>query len=421
MSKKVFNLLSGLALNVLLISACHPTATVTENPTSVPLPTALPTASPTASPVPTQGSPPEPLWAFQTGGAIWGASAISDGTVYFGSDDGNLYAVDGQYGSLRWKVLTQGIVRSRPAIFGALVYFASDDGYLYAVEAQSGTQVWRTDIGNSLPRDKREKLGTSTDPTGYDYLQSSPVVDGQIYIGSLDGNVYALAADTGKINWTFKTGQKVRATPTLADGVLYIGSWDDSMYALDVLTGQMLWKTLVGGEVQTTALVANSLVYTASRKASVVALDAQTGKKKWEFDYGSNMWVESSPQLKDGIIYIGSSGNKDVLGLDSQTGKAFTFFFSQAFHWSTPAIVDDILYIGGTSFKQEVNKGGLFALKLVDGEISDPNHEYWYFPVQRTLEAEGNWSGVASLPIVQNGVVYFGGLDGKLYAIRTAP
>ena len=405
----------------MLTSACHPTAAVTENPTLVPLPTVLPIASPTAKLVPTQVSPPEPLWAFQTGGAIWGASVISDGTVFFGSDDGNLYAVNAQNGNLTWKILTKGIVRSRPAIFGELVYFASDDGYLYAVEAQSGTEAWRTDIGNFMPRDKREKLGTSTDPTGYDYLQSSPVVEGQIYIGSLDGNLYALDADTGKINWTFKTGQKVRATPTLADGVVYIGSWDDTMYALEAMTGQMLWKTPVGGEVQTTALEANSLVYTASCKASVVALDAQTGSKMWEFDYGSNAWVESSPQLKDGIIYIGSSGSKDVWGLDSKTGKGFTFFFSRAFHWSTPAIVDDTLYIGGTSFKTEENKGGLFALKLVDGKIPDPNHEYWYFPVQRTLEAEGNWSGVASSPIVQNGVVYFGGLDGKLYTIRTAP
>lgn len=417
MSKQFWYAFSPLVLITLLVSACQPTVAVTETPTTAP----LPTASPTASPIPTTGPTPEVVWTFKAGAAIWGTPAISDGTVYFGSDDANLYAVDAQNGSLRWKFLTQGIVRSRPAIVGELVYLASDDGYLYGAEVQSGAQAWRTDIGNSLPRDKREKLGTSTDPTGWDYLQSSPVVvNGQIYIGSLDGNVYALAADTGKINWTYKTGQKVRAMPTLADGVLYIGSWDESMYALNALSGQMLWTTPVGGEVQSTALVANGLVYTASRKASVVALDAQTGEKKWEYDYGRNMWVESSPQLVGNIIYIGSSGNKTVLGLDGQTGKVFTMFFSQAFHWSTPAIVDDTLYIGATSFKQEVNKGGLFALKLVDGKISHVSQEYWFLPVPERESAEGNWSGVVSSPVVQKGIIYFGGLDGKLYAISTA-
>jgi outer membrane protein assembly factor BamB len=416
MSKQFWYAFSSLVLVALLVSACQPTVAVTETPTTAPLPTVSPTASPVSTTVPT----PEAVWTFQTGAAIWGTPAISDGTVYFGSDDGNLYAVDAQNGSLRWKFLTQGIVRSRPAIVGELVYFASDDGYLYAVEAQSGTQAWRTDFGNSLPRDGR-KLGTSPDPTTFDYLQSSPVVvDGQIYIGSLDRNVYALAADTGKINWTYKTGQKVRATPTPADGVLYIGSWDESMYALDALSGQMLWNTPVGGEVQTTALVANGLVYTASRKASVVALDAQTGEKKWEYDYGHNLWVESSPQLVGNVIYIGGSGgNKMVLGLDSQTGKASSFFFSIFYHWSTPTIVDDTLYIGGNSLKADVNKGGLLALKLVDGKISD--HEYWFFPVPGQETLESYWSGVASSPVVQNGVIYFGGLDGILYALSTAP
>jgi outer membrane protein assembly factor BamB len=248
------------------------------------------------------------------------------------------------------------------------------------------------------------------------------VVEGQIYVGSLDGNVYALAADSGKITWTFKTEGKVRATPAISDGVVYIGSWDECMYALDGRTGQLRWKTPVEGEVQSTALVANGLVYTASRKASVMALNAQTGEIKWEYSYGRNMWVESSPRLVGNIIYIGSSGRLPVMGLDSQTGKPFTFFFASAFYWSTPAIAHDTLYVGGTSFKQDtVNKGGLLALRLADGKITDINREYAFFPVPEREKAEGNWSGVPSSPIVQNGIVYFGGLDGNLYAVSTVP
>ncbi len=57
--------------------------------------------------------------------------------------------------------LVQGIVRSQPAVAGGLVYVASDDGKLYTVDAQNGRLAWSTDIGNALPREKREKLGTS--------------------------------------------------------------------------------------------------------------------------------------------------------------------------------------------------------------------------------------------------------------------
>lgn len=74
----------------------------------------------------------------------------------------------------------------------------------YAVDAQNGAQAWRADIGNVLSREVREKLGTDTKPTGWDYKQSSPiVVGGQVYVGSLEGSVYALAVDTGNINWIY--------------------------------------------------------------------------------------------------------------------------------------------------------------------------------------------------------------------------
>ncbi len=415
MKKRFLYILRMLPLIILLASACMPTGEITDTNDAPQEPTISLPISPTITPIPSQIPSPETIWIYETGGAIWGTSNITKGTAYFGSDDGNLYAVDARTGNLTWRYSSQGIVRSQPAIANGLLYFASDDGYLYAIEVQSGTQVWRTDIGNFLPREKREILGTSTVPTGFDYFQSSPIVaDGQIYIGSLDGNVYALSADSGNIIWTFSTGQKVRATPALFDGVLYIGSWDERMYALDASTGQMIWNTPVGGEVQTTALVAEGIVFTASRKASIFALDAQSGEKKWEYDYGTNMWVESSPILQDGIIYIGSSGNKVVVGLESGTGKALTFFPTRAFNWSTPTIVDDNLYIGGVSFRRE-SESGLFALKLTDGIFN--NTKEWLFQVSEPEKREGNWSGVASSPVVWDGTIYFGGLDGKFYAI----
>jgi outer membrane protein assembly factor BamB len=312
-------------------------------------------------------------------------------------------------------------VRSTPAIADGLVYFSSDDGYLYAVHADDGTQAWRTDIGNFLDRTARENLGNSPDPTGYDYVQSSPVVaDGTVYVGSLDGNLYALAADTGEINWTFATAGKIRATPAVDQGTVYVGSWDKSIYAIDARTGEARWASPVGGQVQSTAVAANGLVYCASRKASVVALDAQTGALRWEHRYGNNMWVESSPRLVDGVIYIGSSGSKFILGLDALTGEPTAIFTSPDFHWSTPLVIGDILYIGGTSFSPDLS-GGLYSLRIVDGSFSTLDQDHQVFYLAETMEASGDWYGVASSPVSEDGLIYFGGLDGKVYAVNVLP
>jgi eukaryotic-like serine/threonine-protein kinase len=403
-------------LVLLVLSACHPTS---EGFQSTPGAT-----SETADliPSPTQETTMNVHWSYQTAGAIWGSPAFSAGIVFIGSDDGNLYALDSQSGSLKWKFSSQGIVRSQPAVANGLVYFTSDDGFLYAINLGDGTQGWRTDIGNFLERSTREDLGTSPSPTGYDYVQSSPVVvDGTVYIGSLDGNLYSVTADSGKVNWTFVTAGKIRATPAIYQGTIYIGSWDKSVYAIDARTGKVRWASPVGGQVQSTALVANALVYCASRKASVVALETQTGVIKWEHNYGSNLWVESSPRLVDGIIYIGSSGSKFVLGLEAMTGKPTTIYSSPDFHWSTPLVFRNTLYIGGTSFRPD-QTGGLYSLKIVGGKLPMFGQAgRQVFSVTDTMEASGDWYGVSSSPITENNLIYFGGLDGKVYAVNALP
>ena len=64
------------------------------------------------------------------------------------------------------------------------------------------------------------------------------------------------------------------------------------------------------------------------------------------------------------------------------------------------------------------NKGGLYAVKLEGGRLSHSRQEQWLLPVRDTLDATGNWWGVASSPVAADGIIYVGGLDGKLYAVR---
>lgn len=58
-----------------------------------------------------------PQWNFTTGNIVQSSPAVgSDGTVYFGSSDKNVYAVDGATGALKWKFTCKGWVYSSPAI-----------------------------------------------------------------------------------------------------------------------------------------------------------------------------------------------------------------------------------------------------------------------------------------------------------------
>ena len=79
-------------------------------------------------------------WAFPTGGSIWWSSPAigTDGTLYIGSDDRNLYAISPE-GTLKWSFATGGLVQSSPTIGeDGTVYVGSDDGNLYAINGNSG-------------------------------------------------------------------------------------------------------------------------------------------------------------------------------------------------------------------------------------------------------------------------------------------
>ena len=84
-----------------------------------------------------------------------------------------------------------------------------------------------------------------------DWVVNKPVVvDGVVYVGSDDFNVYALDADTGGLLWSFDTGSAIRTTPTVAGGVLYAVSNDARLHALDASTGNLLWDRAIIDTVQ---------------------------------------------------------------------------------------------------------------------------------------------------------------------------
>lgn len=83
-------------------------------------------------------------WTFAATGAITSSPAVAGGTVYFGSADDNLYAVNVTTGAKVWSFKTgAAITDSSPAVANGIVYIGSTDDYLYAVNATTGAQSWK--------------------------------------------------------------------------------------------------------------------------------------------------------------------------------------------------------------------------------------------------------------------------------------
>ena len=139
-----------------------------------------------------------------------------------------------------WNYTTRRPVGSSPAIVNGYVYVGSDDRNIYCLNALTGTKIWNY---------------TTQGP-----IDSSPAVaNGYVYVGSDDHNIYCLNASTGVKVWNFTTGNTVESSPAVANGYVYVGSWDGNVYCLDALTGAKVWNYSTGGLVESSPAVAGGL------------------------------------------------------------------------------------------------------------------------------------------------------------------
>lgn len=350
----------------------------------------------------------EMKWKFATKGMVVSSPAVESGTVYFLSYDSNFYAVDAATGQLKWKFQTGGEKRyaarhlhhmepaaeimpdtwdfflSSPSVWNGAVYFGSSDGNIYALDANSGMLKWKFQTG--------------------DVVHSSPAIaDGTLYIGSWDTYLYALDAASGREKWRFKTGDDpefhnhvgIQSSPAVKDGVVYFGCRDSYAYAVDAGTGKELWRFSTNGSwVNNSPVADQGRVYFGTSIPGIMhAVDAKTGKVIFDLPTGTPVFA--SMALANGMLYMGNFGGKLtaidvnaqkpawVLQTDGAKSNAssmtnadgtikFEAVFASAFYddsvigvnklftmgtiLSSPVVVGNTIYFGSTD-------GNLYALR----------------------------------------------------------
>src|SRR5919108_656854 len=169
------------------------------------------------------------------------------------------------FGGLQWRVQTGGPVRSSPVIDGSTIYIGSGDGNVYAINANTGTVRWRH----------------ATDAA----VASTPAVsNGLVFVNGNDGRFRALRATDGRLVWSFasgaamplkwgyESGEIYTSSPAVDGNTVVFGSQDGHVYALDARTGRERWRFRTGGRVYASPAIAAGMVFAADQGGSVFAL-----------------------------------------------------------------------------------------------------------------------------------------------------
>jgi len=312
----------------------------------------------------------------------------ADGTIYMGSDDNKLYALNPD-GTLKWFYQTSRAIRSSPAMgTNGTIYITSEDGRLYALD-ENGTLRWTFDNVYAYP---------------------SPAIgpDGTIYVGSLDSYFVSLSAlhENGDLKWSFNTKLPplcgIDSCPAIGpDGTIYFTVVDVEktkmgwpfgygpvgyLFALDE-NGAQKWVIGAGG-TSSPAIGTDGTIYVGSGN-KLIALNPDN-TVKWSYVIGIAC---SSPAIgSDGTIFVGGYRTLHALNPDNTLKWSYA---TGGIIWSSPAVGAGTVYVGSS-----------------DGKL------YAFFENGTLLWTYATGGEVLSSPAIgADGTIYVGSNDGKLYAI----
>ncbi len=337
-------------------------------------------------------------FSFRTGGPIRSTAAFSKGKVLFGSSDGILYSLDESSGKLEWSFQTNGEIHSSPAVANGVVYVVSRDGFIYAVNEKDGKLKSKFDFGGDIAY-----------TNGWDYYLSSPVIDdNKIYVGSGNGNVYALSPVL-KVIWKFDTGARVRTSPVVSADKVFACSFNGYAFALDKATGKEVWRFAADGVqlnfedagydrtsiLGSPSLQGNTFIFGA-RDGFFYGVDAISGKQRWKVDHEGS-WVLATA-IDDSGAYSASGSSRFIQKVSLEDGKEIWR------HVCESAIFAPMTWSGNVIYFSDY-AGNVHGVDKSNGKI------LWKFALG---------SRIYSGPAENNNTIYVGTDEGYFYAIAGA-
>lgn len=352
---------------------------------------------------------PAPLWTLALGAPAWASVIAREGVAYVGTIDGAMHAVRVDDGRELWKWSGANPLYGEALATEDALYFVDEAGDLVALARADGTLRWRTPLYDAKlaggPRPQNET---------FNHRAPAPVIDakGVLYIGSADRGLYALHARSGKILWRHDVKTKVYAPVALRGDDVIVGGFDGSVLTLNRRTPREISRTKVGGPIVSAPVVAGDHLVIGARDYLLYGLTAASGEVAWRDSYWFS-WVESTPRLVDGVLYLGGSDYRRVSALEPATGRARWATDVLGLSWGTPVVTARSVFAGtaGQNIAGTViqHTGGIVALDRATGVVR------WRYVVSAAPDA--SFTGFAGSLAVSENKILGAGVDGTLVAL----
>ncbi|HET9679376.1 MAG TPA: outer membrane protein assembly factor BamB, partial [Gammaproteobacteria bacterium] len=334
----------------------------------------------------------------------------------------------------------------QPVSDGERVYVASYDGTVTAFDLDSGESVWQTELSEggegwfNLAHDLELAAGPS-------------VAAGYLAVGTSNGEVILLDANSGEVLWIQDVSSAVIAAPALTETHVVVRTVDGKLIALSIADGSQLWiyeqevpALSLRGNAQ--PLIADGIVYAGFDNGHLAALDLQTGRVLWDqavatptgrTELQRMVDLDGKIVLRDGIIYA-AAYHGNVAALDARTGRPLwnaeqSSYQGVAADWQAVYLSDEDSVIwaygiasGGVLWRTDIVQYRQVSapVRYDDAVVMGDFEGYLHFLSTDTglllARTETDGSAIINAPIVVNDLLIVQTEEGGLFAFKlTAP
>jgi outer membrane protein assembly factor BamB len=267
-----------------------------------------------------------------------------------------------------------------------LVIVGADHGtaYVYAFEKKTGKVRWKYPAG----------IGVGT---------AIIRKENNIYFATLEDKVVCLNIENGKENWVFSTTYSFKSyisnhAPAIISDTVFHGGLDGFVYALNANSGKLTWKRDLKERICTGFAISGNSLYVGTKHHHVYKLNQSSGTIEKDLPVKGKC-IRAITRIKNSIVFFvcGMKKGSEILAVDLSLEHVLRRQKSpQGATWFTakPYMFQNGLLFG-------TDKGDIFAFNITDGT------QIWTHHLEgekiRVFGSSGN-------------VLYVGTLKGTLYA-----
>lgn len=281
--------------------------------------------------------------------ASGGGVAVDGDTVYVTNGYAEAVALSTEDGKEYWRTRLSAPARAAPSVLDGRVMVMTIDGQIHALEAITGKVLW-----------SYRGLAEGTGVLG----AAAPAMNRDLVIVPFSsGEIVALRVENGAVAWSDQLAQMmrfggigslsdIRALPVLDGGLVFAMSYGGRLVAIDERTGARVWQRDIGGT--DTPWVVGDNLFVLSKDAQLLALDRQTGAMRWRLDLPRyhDPVSKDEPILWSGPIVAGGrimvwQADGVVYNINPSTGQVMGDWKLDQSPVVPMAIADETLYVLG--------------------------------------------------------------------------